>query len=659
MRKPLIHLTGLVLSISLLGGTLVQCTPNQTDSTTDTSENETTEVTVPNYDREVVETLGLCVTESLHNPGGQRGYELRFKEYVDMGIKTVRFETEWTSPGKGQWTLSDNSKAVISTAIESGLRLKLISPTIMNPPGRVPWVEQIPESKLISYKGNEAICTVSYWWDGIYEFTEDAINCQMKEYERLGYLDHMDGLIVDFGPAGEPLYPAAWTQGAGLENPENENSLMWCYGDNAVADFKEKMLAKYGSIDKINEAWGTTFASMDQFRMPAPNTVKGQQWEDVLTWYIETKREFIEKQIQIFKKAVDQYSDGRIQLILYMPGAAFTQDEWKECVATGGTTFAIVIGSENEFIVEMAHKYGCLLHFTGLPTLSSLKQVRQWMYANGYGHIPVIGENVASLGAAQSPEGLYQQIEDFNLDGIDYTFTNYLWEENFVTLSSIGEEMKVTVPKIADFIKNTDFAKAPYLLAQQEAKPEGDVLAMRAVLDNSTDSTDAMLRARIAIFDYEIQEGDVIEYDVKISVPSNGFGFVDGVVSQIGPLRTQGNCQDQFGISASTSKNLASIAGEKWVHRILGLDVSYNTHNMELNTPGKILRELCLLAQPYKINGSFQHTDVTVYYDNIKITNNGEVKLVIFESESDLKMAPVVMTQQNGLARVTVETYTP
>lgn len=652
--KRLVRFVSIVLCICLTGGALVQCTPNNTNNTIPKDTTISTEPSESVWDPELITSLGLCFTEPRITTAGQRGYQLRFEQYAAMGIKTVRHETLWHSQGKGDWSLDSTTKAILQTAINAGLRLKLISPTIMVPQ---PWVLEDPNAYLYSYNGNKAINTLSYWYEGVYDYTADAINGQLKEYERLGMLDDIDALIVDFGPAGEPLYPAAWTQGAGLENPENEATLMWCYGDNAVADFKAQMLEKYGSIEGINAAWGTSLASMDEFKMPAPNTVKGQQWDDVLTWYLESKREFIEKQIQIFKEAVDTYTDGRIQLILYMPGASFTQAEWDECVETGGATFALLIGSENEFIVEMADKYDCLLQFTGLPSIAALKQVRQWMYTNGYGHIPVFGENVANLGASKSPEALYQMIEDFNLAGIDYTFTTYLWNADYVTLSEIGQDMADTVPKIAEYIGKAVFSEAPYLLTVQDARPEGEVLAIHTRLDSTLQNDTAMFRCRIALLDYEIQEGDVLEYDVKISVPCNGYGFVDGVVADAGTLRTQYYCIDQFGIPADGTSSLASLAGGKWVHRILGIEVPYNTDNMSRNTTGKLLRDICLLLQPRKLNGNFAYEEVSVFYDNIMITNNGEVKLVIFQSAEDLKMEPKITNQDGVEATISVEMY--
>ena len=606
-------------------------------------------------DRKLIESIGLCFTEGHISNRSEDALQKRFQDYVNMGVKTLRYETQWVSLSKGKWSLSGESKDTLQAAIDAGLRLKLISPTIMVPQS---WVMSDPDTAMVNYKGIPASYTISYWYDGIYDYTSDAINCQLDKYAELGFLDYVDALIVDFGPAGEPLYPAAWTQTGDLENPDNAATSMWCYGENAVQDFRETMLEKYGSIEAINDAWSTELESMDVFQMPLPGTVKGVQWEDILTWYLESKREFVEQQIRIFQNAVNTHTDGRIKLILYMPGASFSQAEWDECVQTGDASFAMLIGSENEFIVQMAEKYDCLLQFTGLPGIEPLKQVRQWMYAEGYGHIPVYGENYADYASSCDPEALYQVLEDFNLAGLDYTFTKFLYEEDGVTPSNIYPQMEEALPKIESFIQKTDFDETPYLLTSPQANPRGDVLALKATLDSQTSMQMAMIRCKIAELDYQIQEGDVLEYDVKISNHSNGFGFIDGMVKGAGRLSSMIYCTDQYGILASPADSLAIQAGGQWMHRIIGIDIPYCSYDASKNTTGKMLEDLSLIAQPTKINGSFKQDDVTVYYDNIVISNNGKVKRVIFCDKEDLQISKLVTNENTENVLVQVEKYT-
>lgn len=637
MKKRILCSICLVLLVGMLGVLLMSCAKKHSE------------------DRELMETIGLCFTEGHIANRSEEALQKRFRDYVNMGVKTVRYETQWVSLSKGKWSLSGESKDTLQAAIDAGLRLKLISPTIMVPQS---WVTNNPDAAMINYNGVRATNTISYWYEGIYDYTSDAINCQLEKYAELGFLDHVDALIVDFGPAGEPLYPAAWTQTGDLENPDNAATSMWCYGENAVQDFRETMLEKYGSVKAINGAWGTELASMDAFQMPLPGTVKGRRWEDILAWYLESKREFVEKQIQIFQDAVNTHTGGRVKLILYMPGASFTQAQWEECVKTGDATFAMLIGSENEFIVQMADKYDCLLQFTGLPGIGPLKQVRQWMYAEGYGHIPVFGENYADYASSCDPEALYQVIEDFNLAGLDYTFTKFLYEEDGVTPSEIYPKMEEALSKIESFIRGMEFNDVPYLLSTPQAKPRGDVLALKAKLDSQTDMQMAMIRCKIADLDYEIQEGDVLEYDVKISQPCNGFGFLDGTIDGAGRLSNMIYCTDQYGILASPEDSLAVQGGGRWLHRIIGIDIPYCSYDAAKNTTGKILEDLHLIAQPTKINGYFAYDDVIVYYDNIVISNNGKVKLVIFCDQDDLQMSEIVTNENTTNVYIQVENYT-
>lgn len=638
MKKAWAGKLGVILAMCLLCGSFVGCEKTKGES---------------KVEKETLVSLGLCFTEGQFVNRTEEAVKQRCADYVSLGVKTMRYETSWASLSKGDWIMSGETEYTLRAAVDAGLRLKLISPTIMMPQS---WVTMEPDSTLVDANGMKSVNTISYWYDGIYEYTEDAINSQLEIYKEKGFLDSIDALVVDMGPAGEPLYPAAWTQTGNLENPNNEATSLWFYGENATADFREKMIEKYGSIQAVNEAWGTSFGSMEDYEMPKSGTVKGKQWEDILTWYLESKHVFIEKQIQIFKEAVKKYSDGRIQLILYMPGASFTQAEWKQHVAAGTASFAMQIGCDNEFIADMAYKYGCLLQFTGLPAPRALKQVRQYMYENGYGDIPVFGENYADYASSNDPVALYDEIAELHLAGIDYTFSKFLYEDDGLTHSSIYPLMEKALPKIQKFISNADFSDVPDTLSLEKPAPEGDALVMKVKLNGNLQGDVGQFYFSIDNLNYEIQKGDVLEYDVKLSVPACGYGYVDSDVTGSGPLRDNQYVSDQYGQSVHPQNDLSAYAGGQWMHRVIGLDISYSTYNTYYNTTGKTMSNLLLEAQPYKENGVFDYKEVIAYYDNIRITNNGEVKLVIFKEGSDFDMGNTSVQRVYGVtASVTVE----
>jgi hypothetical protein len=84
------------------------------------------------------------------------------------------------------------------------------------------------------------------------------------------------------GPAGEPLYPPAWTQvQGGLDNGGGAD-VMWCYAENAQSDFRTKMTEKYLNINTANNEWGTSYTAFDDVTVPKPGETSGQFWSDVL-----------------------------------------------------------------------------------------------------------------------------------------------------------------------------------------------------------------------------------------------------------------------------------------------------------------------------------------------------------------------------------------
>jgi hypothetical protein len=125
-----------------------------------------------------------------------------------------------------------------------------------------------------------------------------------------------------FLQADEPIYPAAWET--------NQPESFWFYDSYAQADFpvisfplsiliplwsmielhchfwplhlltssQAKMQAQYGAIAQANAAWGTNYASWASVTIPNPGTKTGTMWNDVLTWYRNSKRNFITQQVR-------------------------------------------------------------------------------------------------------------------------------------------------------------------------------------------------------------------------------------------------------------------------------------------------------------------------------------------------------------------------
>jgi hypothetical protein len=369
-----------------------------------------------------------------------------------MGVRSVRFDVSWgdVEPSKGKINTPAGKLNTFKLFQKSGLRVKLIAGTIMAPPA---WfLNSTPGSRLVDEDGRQSINTISYWLPGLTEYTEQAAGKIFTMLKENGALDLVDTVVVDMGPAGEPLYPPAWTQIAdGLDVPAGDEKY-WCYDAGAQKDFVLKMREKYRTIEAANAAWGKQYASFDALSVPKPRTVTGTMWNDVLTWYRDAKRAFVEKQIQAFKRVSEAYSGGRIRLLLYIPGSDVRDEWWDEAVRTGDGNVNVKIMADSKFMIQMAKKYNCLLQYTGVENEIEVAHLRDYMDKNGYGDIPLYGENAGSYECAKDPLLLARIIKQYRLAGIDYTHTRFLFKEDKKTPSEIMEPFRQAVAEISDYL---------------------------------------------------------------------------------------------------------------------------------------------------------------------------------------------------------------
>lgn len=430
---------------------------DETEAEAVSSVNEYSEHLLDLTEEELMKKLGMSITEGGLS-GSKDAISKRFDEYKELGITCVRIDTSWDTSTEGVWKMSGTTKNYLEAAREHGLLLKLILPTIMAPPS---WISSKAGARLVDYNGRKSVNTVSYWYEGVNEYCACAVDAQMKAIADGGWQDVVGAVIIDMGPAGEPLYPPAWTQVSdGLSGNDNGAEVMWCYGDNAQADFRAKMAEAYSTIEAANEAWGTSYASFDEIEVPKPEEIKGKMWEDTLLWYRDTKRAFMSAQVDTFKKAAETYGLSTRPLIIYLPGAEFNAHQWKGCVKNGTAINQVKIFCDNEYAVTLAAEKGCVLQYTGITGTDGLRLTREFMYENGYGSIPVFGENAGDPGAAGNPKFLADIIVDYSLFGIDYTHSHYLYEEDG-TPSRIHKALVSQLPVIAEHLENLDLTELP------------------------------------------------------------------------------------------------------------------------------------------------------------------------------------------------------
>lgn len=167
--------------------------------------------------------------------------------------------------------------------------------------------------------------------------------------------DRIDYIVPTMGPAGELTYPPTWT--TGLPTPT-----FWCYGPHAQADFRRAMREKYETVDKANTLWGTSFTSWEDVRVLKPGQHPGPYWNDILTWYRDSKRAFARWHVEAVKELTDK------EIILYIPGQHCTEAEWRQAVDTAGKRASVAIKTmlDMDFIIHLAKETDCTLRYTGL-----------------------------------------------------------------------------------------------------------------------------------------------------------------------------------------------------------------------------------------------------------------------------------------------------
>ena len=397
-----------------------------------------------------VKRLALCITDN-NAPDGITTVNKRFEQYVKSGLLSVRIGPAFETEASDQWTLTKKAKEKLEAAAEHNLTIKLIPQTLSYNPT---YLSANADTHMVDQNGipTNSNC-ISYWYDSWEEHVEKSLRAQLLAIKEIGCLDDVGGIIVDAGAAGEGIYPAGWTQGS------NENA-MWCYAENAQADFQEKMRQKYINITDANEAWGTEYADFEELSVPKPGEVKGVLWEDVLTWYIQVKRDVIEKQIVIFQKVLYELGCTDVKLVLYMPGTWFTEDGWNYCVEKGTVSDGLMLGADNTGMVELAAKYGCCLQYTGVETIDGVHYIRQYMYDNGYENIPVFGENAAHAGLNAQVESIFSNIMETNQIGIDFTDCSFLFD-GYGDANDTYKKVEHCLDAFKTYLMEYDFAYVP------------------------------------------------------------------------------------------------------------------------------------------------------------------------------------------------------
>jgi len=221
----------------------------------------------------------------------------------DYGIEIIELRCVWAEieKEKGVFDLS-RIKNDIRILKENGIGVGIF-PWFQYPPS---WVSDITMLKCAVH-GTEN--TVMSLWDEKTLAAYDRLYGMLKQ--ELG--DDIDfiyaGIYGDFGE----VCTVDETKHYHFMTMENHKCL-WC-GDNlARSDYKNYLKNKYDTIEKLNEAWGTSISSFDDDLINIEGKVTMRL--DFSRWYVNALLEFADKVCAIIRK---HFPDVRIGLPIGHP----------------------------------------------------------------------------------------------------------------------------------------------------------------------------------------------------------------------------------------------------------------------------------------------------------------------------------------------------
>ncbi|WP_219413061.1 family 14 glycosylhydrolase [Pseudonocardia nigra] len=277
-----------------------------------------------------------------------------------------------------------------------------------------------------SEQGNHSAETVQGWADQVVENEYRGFTRAFADHFAPRYNDAVTEINVSLGPSGELRYPSYNAHDTGTGYPTRGG--LQAYSDLAVEDFERAALKKYRSLQGVNAAWGTAYASREEIRPPADaeafftslayrDTTYGRDFVD---WYNGSLVDHGERVLETVVRALG-HDFAEAEIGYKVPGIHWTMTNPAHPRATEVTTGLVqtsvdldspATGHGYQRIIELANRVDArgrqvVMHFTALemddqdyaPQYSLAKTLVGWIgqYAHDAG-VELKGENALSGG---------------------------------------------------------------------------------------------------------------------------------------------------------------------------------------------------------------------------------------------------------------------
>ncbi len=362
----------------------------------------------------------------------------RFDLYRQLGFGTLRASIAWRhlEVSQGVWSGEPALQPHLARAVSDGFRLKIAVETLGAPPG---WfLDANPDAVIRNASQEGSQNDLSLWYPQLRKLIAEKTDKLFGRLADFGLFPHIDWMFADLGPASEPIYPAIWTQG----KKGCRQATPWFYDANARRAFAQAMTAKYGSVDRANASWGTTFRDWSGVALPELGVPQAALWHDALIWYRDSKRDFIEWQVANYQRAIDRFAPAasRPALIIMVPGRHILPEQWQRAEQTGQPDCALTVMADTEYLLDLGKRMNCALQYTADENGDEVGYLRRYMQAHGNTQL-LWGENVGVPGVGDHPNHIADVILENRLFGMDYVRSSNIFEADGITPNAVFGEL--------------------------------------------------------------------------------------------------------------------------------------------------------------------------------------------------------------------------
>lgn len=215
--------------------------------------------------------------------------------------------TNEVTPGHWDWTHAD---AELAACRRAGLRWQYFPHFHWAPEWYRKTARFVPCTGL---RSRRTLPCISIWSPDIVPWFDHGYAAMTQHYG--GGPDPVAAIYLGVhGDFGETIFPMGWHPDEKTRFPAENLPVpdFWCGDASARADFRRSMQRKYGTVFRLNSAWGTNLTSFDAVDYP-PTAYNGatpitqrRYWLDFIGWYYDSMTRFTGEVCRIARKYFPQ-----------------------------------------------------------------------------------------------------------------------------------------------------------------------------------------------------------------------------------------------------------------------------------------------------------------------------------------------------------------